>query len=114
MARYTRTYRRHAACRSRRKQHSQVENENAESITVAGPQGRPDREHVELLWNSALRHASLRQPQLAANQRMAVAMQELMTRLGREKSLSNSIKSPVRIAANDASRQAAAPGLVPA
>jgi len=71
-------------------------------------------EHVELLWNSALRHASLRQPQLAANQRMAVAMQELMTRLGREKSLSNSIKSPVRIAANDASRQAAAPGLVPA
>ena len=71
-------------------------------------------EHVELLWNSALGHASLRQPQLAANQRMAVAMQELMARLGREKSLSNSIKSPVRIAANDASRQAAAPGLVPA
>lgn len=71
-------------------------------------------EHVELLWNSALRHASLRHPQLAANQRMAVAMQELMARLGREKSLSNGIKSPVRIAANDASRPAATPGLVPA
>jgi outer membrane protein TolC len=71
-------------------------------------------EHVELLWNSALRHASLRQPQLAANQRMAVAMQELMARLGREKSLRNNMKPSVRISVNDASRPATAPRLVPA
>lgn len=69
-------------------------------------------EYVELLWNSALRHASLRQPQLAANQRMAVAMQELMARLGREKNLSNNTKSSGRIAANDASRSGNTPGLV--
>jgi hypothetical protein len=44
---------------------------------------------VEMLWDSAFRHASLRQPQLAANQRMAVAMQELMARLSHESSQSN-------------------------
>lgn len=71
-------------------------------------------EHVERLWNSALRHASFRQPQLATNQRMAVAMQELTTRLGREKSLSNSVKFPARVAANDASRPGATPGRVSA
>ncbi|WP_194712520.1 hypothetical protein [Noviherbaspirillum soli] len=69
-------------------------------------------EHVELLWNSELRQASLRQPQLAANQRMAVAMQELMARLSREKKLCNNMKSSLRIAANDASRSVATPGLV--
>lgn len=69
-------------------------------------------EHVEVLWNTALRHASLMQPQLAANQRMAIAMQELMARLGREKKLSSSLKSSARIAANDAGCSVATPGFV--
>jgi hypothetical protein len=46
-------------------------------------------EDVEILWESAFRNASLRQPQLAANQRMALAMQELMAKLSRETGQSN-------------------------
>jgi hypothetical protein len=71
-------------------------------------------EYVELLWSSALRHASLKQPQLAANQRMAVAMQALVVRLGSEKPPGHNIRSSVRVAVNDAGRSAAAPGLVQA
>jgi hypothetical protein len=71
-------------------------------------------EYVELLWSSALRHASLKQPQLDVNQRMAVAMQALVARLGREKNLGNNTQSSARIAANDAGRSAATPGLVSA
>lgn len=71
-------------------------------------------EYVELLWNSALRHASLRQPQLAANQRMAVAMQEVVARLGCEKNLGNTSRCAARFAAGDAGRSRATPGLVQA
>lgn len=70
-------------------------------------------EYVELLWSSALRHASLKQPQLPANQHMAVAMQALVVRLGGEKTGHN-IRSSIRVAVNDAGRSAAAPGLVQA
>lgn len=57
-------------------------------------------EHVEMIWDSAIRHASLMQPQLAANQRMAVAMQELMARLSHEESK----KIPRSFALNEADR----------
>ncbi|MFL6719702.1 MAG: hypothetical protein ACJ8G3_25425 [Burkholderiaceae bacterium] len=69
-------------------------------------------EYVELLWSSALRHASLKQPKLAANQRMALAMQELVTRLVHEKSPVDNTQASTRIAANDPGRSAAMPGLV--
>jgi hypothetical protein len=69
-------------------------------------------EYVELLWSSALRHASLKQPQLPANQRMAVAMQALVARLGREKNLGGTTQASARIAANDAGRSATMPALV--
>lgn len=71
-------------------------------------------EYVEVLWNTALRHASLMQPHLAANQRMAVAMQELIARLGREKNLGSKLKSSARIAANDPGCSVATPGFVQA
>jgi hypothetical protein len=71
-------------------------------------------EYAELLWSSALRHASLRQPHLAENQRMAVAMQDLLARLGREKSPGNNPQSSARIAANVAGRSAATSRLVQA
>lgn len=71
-------------------------------------------EYVELLWSSAFHHASLRQPQLAANQRMAVAMQALVARLGREKNRDHNIRSSVRASVNDAGRPAAAPELLQA
>jgi hypothetical protein len=45
---------------------------------------------VERLWDSAFRNASLTQPPLAANERMAAAMQELMAVLSRERNQSNS------------------------
>ena len=70
-------------------------------------------EHIKLLWDSALQHASLRQPQLAANQRMAAAMQELTTILCREGYRINHIRTPVSTAANEASRPAGVPGLLP-
>ncbi|MBV0881755.1 hypothetical protein KTQ42_20950 [Noviherbaspirillum sp. L7-7A] len=69
-------------------------------------------EDVETLWSSALRHASLKQPQLTPNQRMAVAMQALLARLGREKNLGSTTQSCAHIAANDAGRFAATPALV--
>lgn len=69
-------------------------------------------EYVELLWSSALRHANLKQPKLAANQRMALAMQELVASLVREKSPVNNTQASTRIAANDAGRSAATSGLV--
>lgn len=71
-------------------------------------------EQIKLLWDSALHHASSRQPQLAANQRMAAAMQELTARLCREGSRKNSIRTPVRTAADEAGRQAGAAELLPA
>jgi hypothetical protein len=69
-------------------------------------------ESIELLWSSALRHASMKQPQLPANQRMALAMQALVARLGRERNPGSTTQAAGRIAANDAGRSAAMPALV--
>jgi hypothetical protein len=69
-------------------------------------------EHVEILWCSALRHVRLKQPQLAANQRMAAAMQALVTKLGGEKNLGSTTQPFARVAANDGSRSATMPLLV--
>ena len=63
-------------------------------------------EHVEMLWGSTLRHVNLKQPQLAANQRMAMAMQALVARLGHEKNLRNDALSSVRIVVKNAGRGA--------
>ncbi|HEX8885381.1 MAG TPA: hypothetical protein VF797_12900 [Noviherbaspirillum sp.] len=69
-------------------------------------------EYIEMLWSSALRHASLKQPPLPSDQRMAVAMQALVATLGREKNMGSTAQSCARIAANDAGRSAATPALV--
>lgn len=68
-------------------------------------------EDVEQLWSSALRHTSLKHPQLAANQRMAVAMQDLVARLSLEKNVVSHTQFSNRIAANDPG-PLATPGLV--
>lgn len=63
-------------------------------------------EYVEQLWSSSLRRTSLKQPQLAANERMAVAMQDLVARLSREKNAAGSAQFSPLMAANDAGRLA--------
>ena len=64
---------------------------------------------VELLWSSALRQAGLSQPQLTANQRMAAAMQQLLTRLGRETGTANFPQPSTGSTARDTGRSVAIP-----
>jgi hypothetical protein len=69
-------------------------------------------EYVEILWCGALRHAALNEPHLAVNQRMAVAMQALVAKLGREKNQGSTTQSFARAAANDAGQSTTMPLLV--